>query len=122
MKFEARGHSILATRMAGNSAKIETLREITGKSFEYPLISERLMGGAYLGGLEMEVQDPPSAKKLHLFQVDPMPVHRTSHLAKTINVAELGRMRGRSNLNELDLIPSASTLIRKGMHPLPESE
>ena len=54
-----RGHSILATEMAGNSAEYVTLREIAGNSFEYPVVLEQLMSGAYPGGLEMEVQYPP---------------------------------------------------------------
>ena len=59
MKFETRGHSILATRMAGNSAKIGTLSETLGISDENPTVLEQLVDGAYWGYLEMEVQDPP---------------------------------------------------------------
>ena len=49
--FGNRGHSILATEMAGNSAEYVTLREIAGNSFEYPVVLEQLISGAYPGGL-----------------------------------------------------------------------
>jgi hypothetical protein len=60
--FDQEGHRILATRMAVNSANLGTIREITGNSDECPAISGELMGCAYLGALEMEVQNPPSIK------------------------------------------------------------